>query len=327
MPDDQTPPVPSHRSSPLFPIPTFQESNVPLWFRQLEHCFHGATEQLPRYHATITAIPFPLLTRIEDELSKAENTTTPYDYIKQAIITATSATPHDRLTAILSQQSLGDKRPTDFLQHLLSLLSPGQATLEDSLIRPLFLQKLPSQAQTVLSTFPLSTPLKDIAAAADRMLQVLPFPDINSVASPSASLPPSTPLPLISAATVPHPSDFRVSHLEKEVRDLRHEITNTDRAAAAAVPIPISISISISLLRTSLSLTATFSFTCSSFTFQQLVLLPPTFPTSGHKMHLSLFLPTGKRTTELVLGNTGSIQSAHSLTAPTPTVFPPSTTS
>src|SRR5215469_6385472 len=224
MPDEQTSLIPSHRSTPLFPIPAFQDSNVPLWFRQLEHCFHNATEQLPRYHATITAIPFTLLTRIEDELTKAENTATPYDYIKQVIITATSASPHDRLTAILSQQNLGDRKPTDFLQHLLSLLSPGQATLEDSLIRPLFLQKLPSQAQTVLSSFPLSTPLKEIAAAADRMLQVLPFPAINSVASPSASLPLSTPLPLISSATVPHSSDFRVSHLEREVRDLRHEI-------------------------------------------------------------------------------------------------------
>src|SRR5215469_13805801 len=207
MTDDHASAVPSHRTTPLFPIPAFQGSNVPLWFRQLEYCFHGATDQLPRYHATITAIPFSLLTRIEDELAKAENSATPYDYIKKTIIAATSATPHDRLTAILSQQSLGDRKPTDFLQHLLSLLSPGQATLEDSLIRPLFLQKLPSQAQTILSTFPLSTPLKDLAAAADRMLQVLSFPDINS------------------AANIPHPSEFRVSHLEKEVRDLRREIT------------------------------------------------------------------------------------------------------
>src|SRR5215469_325435 len=225
MTDGHASAVPSHQTTPLFPIPAFQGSNVPLWFRQLEYCFHGATEQLPRYHATITAIPFSLLTRIEDELAKAENTTTPYDHIKKAIIAATSATPHDRLTAILSQQSLGDRKPTDFLQHLLSLLSPGQATLEDSLIRPLFLQKLPSQAQTILSTFPLSTPLKDLAAAADRMLQVISFPDINSAASPSVSLPPSTPLPLISAANIPHPSELRVSHLEKEVRDLRREIT------------------------------------------------------------------------------------------------------
>ena len=225
MTDEHVSAVPSHRTTPSFPIPAFQGSNVPLWFRQLEYAFHGATEQLPRYHATITAIPFSLLTRIEDELEKAENTTTPYDHIKKAIIAATSATPHDRLTAILSQQSLGDRKPTDFLQHLLSLLSPGQATLEDSLIRPLFLQKLPSQAQTILSTFPLTTPLKVLAEAADRMLQVLSFPDIHSIASPSVSLPPSTPLPLISAANVPHSSEFRVSHLEQEVRDLRHEIT------------------------------------------------------------------------------------------------------
>src|SRR5215469_1773827 len=208
MPDDQTPLVPSHRSTPLFPIPAFQDSNVPLWFRQLDHCFHNASDQLSRYHATITAIPFTLLTCIEDELTKAENTATPYDYIKEVIITATSASPHDRLTAILSLQNLGDRKPTDFLQHLLSLLSPGQVTLEESLIRPLFLQKLPSQVQTVLSSLPLSTPLKEIAAAADRMLQVLPLPTINSVTSTSTSLPLSTPLPIISSATAPHSSEF-----------------------------------------------------------------------------------------------------------------------
>src|SRR5215469_4856636 len=224
MPDDQTPLVPSHRSTPLFPIPAFQDSNVPLWFRQLEHSFHDSTDQLSRYNATITAIPFTLLTRIEDELSKAEDTSTPYDYIKRVIINATSASPHDRLTAILSQQNLGDRKPTDFLQHLLSLLSPGQATLEESLIRPLFLQKLPSQVQTVLSSLPLSTPLKEIAAAADRMLQVLPLPTINSVTSTSTSFPLSTTLPITSSATVPHSSEFRVTHLEREVQDLRHEI-------------------------------------------------------------------------------------------------------
>src|SRR5215469_1835416 len=226
MSDDHTPLVPSHRSTPLFPIPAFQDSNVTLWFRQLDHSFHDSTDQLSRYNAIITAIPFTLLTRIEDELSKAEDTSTPYDYIKRVIINATSASPHDRLTAILSQQNLGDRKPTDFLQHLLSLLSPGQATLEESLIRPLFLQKLPSQVQTVLSSLPLSTPLKEIAAAADRMLQVLPLPTINSVTSPSTSLPLSTPLPIISSATVPHSSEFRVTHLERErfkISDMRSD--------------------------------------------------------------------------------------------------------
>src|SRR5215469_7907692 len=41
-------------------------------------------------------------------------------------------------------------------------------------------------------------------------------------------------------------------------------------------------------------------------------------------MQLSLFLPTGKRTTELVTGTTDSIPSAHSLTS---TTLPPSTVS
>src|SRR5215469_6527761 len=44
-------------------------------------------------------------------------------------------------------------------------------------------------------------------------------------------------------------------------------------------------------------------------------------------MHLSLFLPTGKRTTELVLGHTGSVSSAHSLTTTTPTSLPLATAS
>lgn len=134
------------------------------------------------------------------------------------------ATERERLRQLLAAEELGDRRPSQLLRHMYGLLGARLPTFDKSLLKELFLSRLPPQTRMVLAALPESS-IDALADVADRVIEVsratvahipAPAPSPPHVDIPRQAEPPLTQPP----HTVPDP----VSLLRQEVQELRNLI-------------------------------------------------------------------------------------------------------
>src|SRR5215469_2731324 len=211
-------------------LPPFFDGDVSLWFCTLEACFLPSDDAQTRFRYVISKLPPAILGKVRHVFPIALNALDPYTILKDEVLKVTSPSSSQRIKELLSKQSLGDRKPSEFLLHLQSLLGPSHAQLEESFTRPLFFEQMPPSVQTILSAFP-SLSLSETAAAADRILLELP-PSHISVASshrPSPSFP--HPIPHSgspSSSSVPSQVllGARMTALEGRVQSIETELRN-----------------------------------------------------------------------------------------------------
>src|SRR5215469_14941047 len=211
-------------------LPPFFDGDVSLWFCTLEACFLPSDDAQTRFRSVISKLPPSILAKVRHVFPIALNALDPYTVLKEEILKVTSPSSSQRIKKLLSKQSLGDRKPSDFLLHLQSLLGPSHAQLEESFTRPLFFEQMPPSVRTILSAFP-SLSLSETAVAADRILLELP-PSHISVASshrPSPSFP--HPIPHSgspSSSSVPSQVllGARMTALEGRVQSIETELRN-----------------------------------------------------------------------------------------------------
>lgn len=128
----------------------------------------------------------------------------PYSVLKDQLTRRTSVSEERRLQQLLTGEELGDRKPTQLLRRMEQLLGdrPG---IDISLLRQLFLQKLPSNVRMVLASASDGTTLSNLAEMADKMVEV---------AGPLVA-PVSTPRP-----GSPKPAASEVGQLRSEVARL-----------------------------------------------------------------------------------------------------------
>jgi hypothetical protein len=97
--------------------------------------------------------------------------TNPYDTLKETLIKSTAASEQWRLQQLFQVEELGDKKPTHLLRRLNQLLG-DTTTLNESILRELFLQWLPGKIRMVLASTPSGTSLENLAEVADRVVEV-----------------------------------------------------------------------------------------------------------------------------------------------------------
>src|SRR5215469_9920986 len=222
-------PIPISVPSPSV-LPSFFDGDVPLWFCTLEACFLPTDDTQTRFRSVISKLPPSILSKVRHVFPIALNALDPYNILKEEVLKVTSPSSSQRIKELLSKQSLGDRKPSEFLLHLQSLLGPSHAQLEESFTRPLFFEQMPPSVRTILSAFP-SLSLSETAAAADRIILELP-PSHISVASshrPSPSFP--HPIPHSgspSSSSVPSQVllGARMTALEGRVQSIETELRN-----------------------------------------------------------------------------------------------------
>ena len=101
--------------------------------------------------------------------------TNKYTTLKTELIRRLSLSQDQRVRQLLAQEELGDRKPSQFLRHLRSLA--GSSRLEDSILRTLWLQRLPTHVQQILQT-QAHQPLDSQAAMADTICEVASIPTI-----------------------------------------------------------------------------------------------------------------------------------------------------
>lgn len=226
-PPPPTTPVPLVNSADL-KLPSFWHNDPALWFILVEAEFakrHISSQQTKYYHL-ITSLPPNVMAEVRDIVVNPP-ASAPYDSLKEHLIRRLSEPRQQRLRQLLSTEELGDHTPTQFLRRMYQLLGDDSSALDESILRELFLQRLPSTVRMILSASP-SVPLRELSELADRIMEAAP-PLVSAVpvasTQPSASLPPSPPAPDCSAT---------YSALRDEVRQLTSLVQNM--AAYPAFP-------------------------------------------------------------------------------------------
>ncbi|CAH8539606.1 unnamed protein product [Schistosoma intercalatum] len=194
-------------------LPAFGVNNPRIWFAQVEALFlaRGIRSQATKYAHVVGALPIEVATEVGDLIDNVPETD-PYDKIKAAVIQRTSLSDEKRLQQLLTSCELGDKRPSQLLRHMRQLAGPYK--LDETLLKQMWLQRLPHNVRQILSISGTSVTLDDLADMADKMMEI--YPDsrgINAV-QPSCK----------DAMNPPLDIQQQMSHLTRQLASLQATI-------------------------------------------------------------------------------------------------------
>ena len=168
-------------------IPPFWTADPQIWFVQVEAQFaaRGITAQLTKYYHIVGSLTPEIATEFRDLLLKppAES---PYDVLKKKLIERTAASEQRRLQQLLTTEDLGDQKPTQLLRRMQQLLGEKATTTDGSIIKELFMQRLPTNVRMVLAAASDKTSLEELATLADKVMEVA-IPSIATVTGASQS--------------------------------------------------------------------------------------------------------------------------------------------
>ncbi|XP_011878689.1 PREDICTED: uncharacterized protein LOC105567961, partial [Vollenhovia emeryi] len=147
-------------------IPAFWNEEPELWFAQLEGQFtlSGITADSTKYACTLSQLDSRQIKEIKDIITQPP-ATNKYEAVKKALIQRLSISQEQRTRQLLELEEIGDRKPSQFLRHLRTLAGNN---VPDTLLRTLWLGRLPNQMQMVLATR-LEDPLNNVAEQADRI--------------------------------------------------------------------------------------------------------------------------------------------------------------
>lgn len=194
-------------------LPPFWPTDPEVWFLQVEAQFstRGVVSQKTRFEYIISSLSPEIVTEVRD-LLLSPPTDNPYDVLKAELIRRTAASEQKKLQQLLGGEELGDRKPSQLLRRMQQLLGDKLGSSPDttSLLRELFLQRLPANVRMVLASVDSTTDLLKVAEMADKILEVAAP---TTIATLSTELPPTPP-------SLPHP----VSSPSSDIQQLREEV-------------------------------------------------------------------------------------------------------
>lgn len=169
-------------SSVQIRLPAFWSKNPRAWFCQVEAQFHlrRITTQLSRYYHVLSSLPPELADQIDDVLA-APPPPDAYDHLKATILARTTESESTRLRQLLHSEELGDRRPTQLLHRMRQLFGAGSPDAHNSILRELFLQRLPANIRMILASA-ADMSMDKLAELADRIAEHA-VPSVSSVIS------------------------------------------------------------------------------------------------------------------------------------------------
>ncbi|XP_064469864.1 uncharacterized protein LOC135384596 [Ornithodoros turicata] len=153
-------------------LPEFWPADPLVWFAQVEAQFatHRITSQGAKFNYVLLALPPPTAIEVRDIILQRPEEN-PYDKLKMALINRTSESERRRLQQLLSAEDIGDRKPTQLLRRMQQLLGDKAASFDETFLRELFLNRLPSSVQMILASAEGSS-LDALARMADNIIDV-----------------------------------------------------------------------------------------------------------------------------------------------------------
>ncbi|XP_064485914.1 uncharacterized protein LOC135398443 [Ornithodoros turicata] len=185
---------PTQVSAVALKLPTFWAADPVVWFGQAEAQFalRRISDQLTKFYHVVAALSPTDASEVCD-LVASPPTQSPYAVLKTELIRRTSMSEQKRFQRLLTPEELGDRAPSQLLRRMRQLLGdrPDSAVIDDSLLRQLFLQRLPANVCMVLAAAGTMS-LNDLANLADKVMETTA--DRSCVAPPQIAAVASHPL-------------------------------------------------------------------------------------------------------------------------------------
>ncbi|BHF62235.1 hypothetical protein SprV_0200521600 [Sparganum proliferum] len=111
-------------------------------------------------------------------------TDAPYTKLKAELLRLTSVSDRQRYHALVKEEVLGDRKPSELLRRMHSLV--GNMKIDDKFFKEMFLERLGTSVQTILASGSDDLEISKLAEMADRMMEVecLSSPTIAQVSQP-----------------------------------------------------------------------------------------------------------------------------------------------
>lgn len=159
-------------------IPPFWDDDPEVWFAQVESQFElGKIVADDTKYGYVAGNLEPRFAKEVRDILTAPPPTGKYDKLKVELIRRLSASQENRIRQLLEREELGDRKPSQFLRHLRHLAGTA---VPDTLLRSLWLGRLPNNVQAILAT-QQKAGLNEIAELADAVMNIT-APTINEVA-------------------------------------------------------------------------------------------------------------------------------------------------
>lgn len=164
-------------------IPPFWTDEPALWFAQVESQFilAGVTLDNTKYNHVVAYLDYKLAQLVRDVISNPPATDR-FETLKTELIRRLSSSQEKKIQQLLEREELGDRKPSEFLRHLQAL---ADGALPENFLRTLWLGRLPTHMQAILTTSQL--PLDGISDLADKLHELTPATRIAPVHSTADS--------------------------------------------------------------------------------------------------------------------------------------------
>ena len=145
-------------------LPTFWAQQPEVWFVQAEAQFHirKITDDTTKYYHVVAALDQETSGRILSTLSSPP-TDNKYTDLKQRLLTTFGLSKRERASKLLHLHPLGDRKPSELMDEMLSLLADHGFCF---LAEQLFLEQLPEDIRLQLSNDDFTNP-RALATKAD----------------------------------------------------------------------------------------------------------------------------------------------------------------
>lgn len=183
-----TPPPVTNISKVSAKLPPFWADRPAIWFAQVEAQFSisGIKTDQTKYDHVVARLDTQHIAEVEDIITKPP-TENKYERLKAELIRRTSTSEEQRVRQLISDEELGDRKPSQFLRHLRHLA--GNVLSDENILRQLWMRRLPQHLQAILAA-QSELSLDKIAELADKIIEIpgaAPIPSQPSVAAASAT--------------------------------------------------------------------------------------------------------------------------------------------
>ncbi|BHF69597.1 hypothetical protein SprV_0301264300 [Sparganum proliferum] len=157
-----------------FTLPEFWQHAPELYFIRLKSAFYSAhvTKELAKYHTLVEVLPASVISQVQSLLSNPP-ADAPFSMLKAEILRLNTVSDRQPYHQLIKEELLGERKSSELLRRMRSLL--GDMQVDDKFVKEMSLERLPADVQTILASGSQDLTVSQLAAMADRMIEVQRF--------------------------------------------------------------------------------------------------------------------------------------------------------
>ncbi|BHF66505.1 hypothetical protein SprV_0200952300 [Sparganum proliferum] len=162
-----------------------ENNKLAFWMSSISLLFCQRYQGASKIPQTLEVLPASVISQVQSLLANSP-ADAPYSALKAEILRLNSVSDRQQYHQLIKEESLGDRKPSDLLRRMRSLL--GDMQVDDKFVKEMFLERLPADVQTILASGSQDLTVSQLAEMADRMIEVQRFqsPSVAQISSSSS---------------------------------------------------------------------------------------------------------------------------------------------